>query len=81
MAESLLILCCMKPLLELWKYFPRLKIGYGSTLKMLKIGLEISQKVDESLMEEMPTDSKKIASFFIISCKKLLLDLWSTFLA
>ena len=43
--ESLMILCCLKPLLDLWKCFSRLKLDYGSSLKMLKIGLEVSQKL------------------------------------
>ena len=35
---SLLILCFKKLLLDLWKYFHSLKIGFGSTPKVLKIG-------------------------------------------
>ena len=38
---SLLILCCKeKTLLDLWKYFYRLNMGFGSTPKAMIIGFE-----------------------------------------
>ena len=40
----LLILCCKKSFLDLWKYINRLKIGFGSTLKGMIIGFGSQSK-------------------------------------
>ena len=42
--ESLLIICCEKTLLDLWKYFHGLKISFGSTYNGVKSGFRNQPK-------------------------------------
>ena len=75
----MLMLCHEKPLLGLWKYFHRSKVGFGSTHKGLEI---VFKSLKKGLRESIWFNKGRfwLHNAYRVCWKKLIIDLWKYFI-